>query len=294
MLKRESEMDIFTLYVGQGSLAAVRAGDEAIIVDAHMPDSEDVTQEQIERSLDSYLAKKRVRGLILTGLDKDHACPAGVESILSKYQPDWVMYPTYYKDTETASEVFRIIVKHEKRREKTAYPMKRNSVRVDKVDSRILPGLATCFTLELFSPHMDDMDSSNNSSIVIKLTGLDPSGFSYLVTGDTETARWETINRIFGKYISVQVLAAPHHGAISGMHAGMLLSVNPDTVLVSAGVDSSYGHPHGRAISAYQRIAQHVFATNAGPEGTCLFTRRVGNTFETRLVRHFDPVAANA
>jgi hypothetical protein len=31
-------MDIFTLYAGQGSLAAVRAGDEAIIVDAHMPD----------------------------------------------------------------------------------------------------------------------------------------------------------------------------------------------------------------------------------------------------------------
>jgi beta-lactamase superfamily II metal-dependent hydrolase len=287
-------MDVFTLYAGQGSLAAVRAGDEAIIIDAHMPDCEDVTQIQIEQSLDSYLSKKKVRGLILTGLDKDHACPAGVESILTKYQPDWVMYPTYYKDTDTASEVFRIIVKHEKRRERTAYPLKRKSVRVDNVDSRILQGLATCFTFELFSPHMNDMDSSNNSSIVIKLTGLDPSGFSYLVTGDTETARWDTINRIFGRYISADVLASPHHGARSGMHAGMLLSVNPNTVLISAGIESSYGHPHSHAVEAYQRVARHVFATNAGPEGTCLFTRRDGNDFKTHLVRHFERVAANA
>src|SRR5713226_10744841 len=98
-------MDVFTLYVGQGSLAAVRAGNEAVIVDAHMPECDDVTSEQIEKSLNSYLSKSKVRGLILTGLDRDHACPAGVEYILSKYQPDWIMYPKYYKDTDTASEI---------------------------------------------------------------------------------------------------------------------------------------------------------------------------------------------
>jgi hypothetical protein len=101
-----------------------------------------------------------------------------------------------------------------------------------------------------------------------------------------------TINRIFGRYISADVLAAPHHGARCGMHAGMLLSVSPNTVLISAGVDSSYGHPHSHAVEAYRRVAQHVFATNAGPEGTCLLTRRDGNDFKTHLVRHFDPVAA--
>ena len=76
-------MDIFTLYVGQGSLAAVRAGNEAVIVDAHMPECDDVTSEQIEKSLDHCFAKSNVRGLILTGLDRDHACPTGVESILT-------------------------------------------------------------------------------------------------------------------------------------------------------------------------------------------------------------------
>ena len=283
-------MDVFTLYVGQGALAAVRAGDEAIIVDAHMPDCDDITQEQIEKSLDSYLSKRNVRGLILTGLDRDHACPAGVDSILTRYQPDWIMYPKYYKDTDAAAEVFASIAKHEKRREKTRHPLTRHSVRVDQVDSRNLAGLATYFTFELFSPHMDDMDSSNNSSIVLKVTGLDETGFSYLITGDTETERWESINRFFGKYLSSPVMAASHHGAHSGVNARTLLHVSPHTVLISAGVDNSYGHPDASAIRVYEKVAKRVYSTHAG-DGTCLFTRRLGQDFDTRLVRHFDRVA---
>lgn len=141
-------MDIFTLYVGQGALAAIRAGGEAVVVDAHMPSADEVTQEQIEESLAYYLRRTQVLGLILTGLDKDHACPAGVDSILAKHTPDWVMYPKYYKETDTASEVFDIIARHEKRREKTSHPLKRQSVRLDRVDSRRLGDLTKHFTLD--------------------------------------------------------------------------------------------------------------------------------------------------
>jgi len=286
-------MDIFTLYVGQGALTAIRAGDEAIIVDAHMPNSEDVCQDQIEQSLASYLSKSKVRGLILTGLDKDHACPAGVESILIEYEPDWVMYPTYYKDTDAASDVFRIVAAQVKRREKTSRPLTRESVRVDNVESRHLTGLANYFTLELFSPHMEDMDSSNNSSIVLKLTGIDQMGFSYLITGDTETERWDGINRYFGKYLSAPVMAGSHHGSRTGINAKTLLHVSPHTVLISAGVDNSYGHPDGVAVQAYRQVATQVFCTNADSNGICFLTRRVNGGFETRAVQHFGRRAAN-
>jgi integrative and conjugative element protein (TIGR02256 family) len=284
--KKGVSMDVFTLYVGQGSLAAVRAGNEAIIVDAHMPDCDEITSPQIEKSLDVYLAKSKVRGLILTGLDRDHACPAGVEYILMKYEPEWVMYPKYYKDTDAAGEVFDIITRHEKRREETSNPLLRKSVRVDRVDSRQLTGLATNFTFELFSPHMDDMDCSNNSSIVLKLTGLDPKGFSYLITGDTEKERWDSINRFFGKYLASDVMAASHHGGRSGLDPASLVAVNPNTVLISAGVDNSYGHPDGSAVKVYASVARHVFSTTA-EGGMCLLTRRLGDDYDTHLVQHF-------
>lgn len=279
-------MDIFTLYVGQGALAAVRVGDEAIIVDAHMPDTDEVTSGQIRQSLSDYVASYHVRGLVLTGLDGDHAHADGVDRVLTDHEPDWVMYPKCYKDTDCAAEVFASIGRHEKRRAKTAHPLVRHSVRVDKLESRRIDGLADHFTFELFSPHIGDMDSSNNSSIVLKVTGLDKIAFSYLITGDTETERWDSINRFFGKYLRSDVMAAPHHGSKNGVNAQTLLHVAPNTVLISAGVDNQYGHPDSVAVKAYRAVAKHVFATNVPPDGTCLFTRRLGDDFETILVRH--------
>jgi len=280
-------MQLLTLYVGQGSLSAVRAGNEVILVDAHMPDIEDhITPEEIEATLDVFIGERTVRGLILTGLDRDHACPTGVESILTRYEPDWVMYPKYYKDTEAATDVFATIAREVARREETQRPLMRHSVRVDNVDSRNLAELAANFTFELFSPHMDDMDSSNNSSIVLKLVGTDATGFSYLITGDTETERWDSINKYFGKYLVSDVMAASHHGSRNGVNAKTLLSVNPNTVLISAGVENSYGHPDSVAVNAYQKVAKHVYTTNSVDDGACLFTRRAGQDFETVLVAH--------
>jgi beta-lactamase superfamily II metal-dependent hydrolase len=279
-------MDVFTLYVGQGNLSATRSGNEAIVIDAHMPNAEDVSRIQIKESLHEYLNGHQVRGLILTGLDKDHACPSGVESILQDYQPDWIMYPKYYKDTYAADDVFRIIDKEEKRRARTQHPLVRKSVRVDRPDLRALNELATQFSLELFSPHMEDMDCSNNSSIVLKITGMDQEGFRYLITGDTETERWEGINDYFSRYLSADVIAAPHHGSRTGVNAQTLIQVDPDTVIISAGVGNCYGHPDAAAMAAYLKAAKRVYCTNASPSGTCFLTRKAKGKIETFAVSH--------
>ena len=223
-------------------------------------------------------------GLILTGFDSDHCHPGGVELVLSKFEPDWVMYPKYFKDTDCATEVFGIIDKHKRRRESTSHPLGKISVRLDKINSRTLSGLSAQFTYELFSPHIDDMDNSNNSSIVLKLSAGGATGFSYLITGDTEKPRWERINELFDHGLRADVMAAPHHGAISGAHPKTGLLVSPNTVLISAGVDSQYGHPNSQAVAFYRRVAKHVFTTNV-EGGVSLFTRRAGDDFETLLVR---------
>ncbi len=129
------------------------------------------------------------------------------------------------------------------------------------------------------------MSSPNNSSIVLKVTGFDPTGFRYLITGDTETERWDKINRFFGSHLASDVLSAPHHGSRNGVNAKNLLLINPDTVLISAGVDSCYGHSDPKAVQAYRAVAKHIFTTNAA-EGTCLFTRLVGSDFQTVTLRH--------
>ena len=80
---------------------------EAIIVDACMPPSDDDTVVYLKGALAAFLKNHSVQGLILTGFDEDHSAAMGVGLILKKYRPDWIMYPTCYKDTDEAKNVFR-------------------------------------------------------------------------------------------------------------------------------------------------------------------------------------------
>lgn len=278
-------MDIATLYVGQGSLAVVRTATEALIVDAHYPETPEVTREQISATLRHLLQGRRVVGLMLTGLDRDHAHPDGVQAILEDFAPDWVMYPTYYKETDSADDVFAEINAHVRRRAASTRPLRKVSVRVDRVESRQLSGLSASMDLELFSPHIEDMDSSNNSSIVVKVTGREHPSFSYLITGDTETERWETMARLFGGALKSDVLAAPHHGSRTGVSPVALLKIAPELILVSAGVESQFDHPHPEAVRVYSTLGT-IHATNAGGQPTCLLTRRTPAGLETRAFYH--------
>ncbi len=147
-----------------------------------------------------------------------------------------------------------------------------------------MTGLSSKFAFELFSPHVEDMDSSNNSSIVLKLTGEGLGGFSYLITGDTENERWNTIDRLFGVSLRSDVMAAPHHGSKTGVNTGSLLHIEPNTVLISAGVHNQYGHPDPQAVKVYSRVAKHVYSTSHVRGGVSLLTVARSNDFDTQFI----------
>ncbi|HVA65317.1 MAG TPA: hypothetical protein VNK24_00140 [Elusimicrobiota bacterium] len=275
-------MEVITVNVGQGALAIVRHNSEAIIIDSRIPPAGDETVAYVKGVMATWLRDHRVRGLILTGFDSDHADVTGVGLVLKKYRPDWVMYPKYYKDTEEASKVFKLIEEQVKERAVTSAPLERISVRLDNLNSRIIQGISDQFECELFSPHIEDMDSSNNSGIVIRLRGRGPGGFSYLITGDTEAGRWDTIHRLFGSSLKSDVMAAPHHGSKNGVHPGALLKIAPHTILISAGVDNQYGHPDSAAVQVYSKVASKVFGTMV-QGGKSLATARDGGDFTTQL-----------
>lgn len=276
-------MNIITVNVGQGSLAVIRHGGEAIIVDSRIPPSDDQTVTYVKGMLATSLKDHDVKGFILTGFDSDHSDVTGAAIILKKYRPDWVMYPKYYKDSEEAKSLFKLIAEQEQERRTTTSPLRRVSVTLDRLDSRQITGLSSCFDFELFSPHVEDMNCSNNCSIVLKVTGLGTGGFSYLITGDTESDRWETISKFFGESLKSQVLAAPHHGSKNAVHPESLLHVDPHTVLISAGVGNQYGHPDQEALQVYKRVAKYVFATNMN-NGVSLFTHPGTIELETEVI----------
>lgn len=273
-------MDLITVNVGQGSLAIVRHGSEAIVIDARMPPSGDETVASVKRHLAKFLKGFYLRGVILTGLDADHSDVRCLAILLRKYRPDWVLLPDCSKDTACSADVMDLLDSEEAERSGTSSPLTVMAVTTASVTPAELTKLSSVFSFELFSPHADDMTSSNNSSLVVRITGIGPGGFSYLVTGDTENDRWATINRTFGKRLSSHVLAAPHHGARDATNAETLHLVSPNTILISAGVDNQYGHPDSSVVQAYLSIADHVSGTHV--DGGCsLHTAPKNDDFRT-------------
>jgi beta-lactamase superfamily II metal-dependent hydrolase len=263
--KGGAKMEVFTLYVGQGSLAVVTGESEAIVIDSCIPPSTDKNAEFMKAALSKILAGKNVVGLMLTGFDADHADPPGVAWILRKYRPSWVMYPKYKKFTGTAGEVFKIIKEAGEQRANSDRPLIRHSIRLDRVEDRTFDGITREWDIVVFSPHPEDMSSSNNSSLVAKIVPKWWStGFRYLITGDTENPRWGSINRIFGKELRAEVMAAPHHGSKNAINPDTLLLVKPDFALINAGVDNQFGHPHEEAMDLYAKAGARVFSTHTG------------------------------
>ncbi len=256
-------MEILTINVGQGAFVVVRDPDEAVIIDTRIPSGGDRSTEYVKGALALAVKDRNVRGLVLTGFDRDHADVSGVAISLRKYRPDWVMYPMYKKPTAAATAVFDVIRDEEQSRRSTRQPLERLSIRLDKLESRKAPAGALCsaMSFELFSPHPDGMDSSNDSSLVAKISSR---VLTYLVTGDAEVGRWETIGRLFRGGLKSDVMAAPHHGSRNGAHLAALQHIQPHTVLISAGVGNSYGHPHREALAAFRAVGAEVHSTHEG------------------------------
>lgn len=256
-------VNIYTLYVGQGNLAVVVGKDEAVIVDCHIPPANDEHAEFVKASLAKIVKDKNVVGLILTGFDADHADPVGLAWVLRKYQPAWIMYPKYKKLSGTAGRVFQIIKEVQVQRAASATPLKRLSVRLDMVPDRVVDGISSEWKFELFSPHPEEMNSSNNCSLVVKMIPK-TSGFTYLITGDTEAPRWEAMSKVFKDKLQAKVLAAPHHGSRNAIHKPALELISPSIVLISAGVENQFGHPHAEALEAYSSTWASVHSTHKG------------------------------
>lgn len=258
-------MRLYTLNVGQGCFAVITFGDEVVAIDCRIPGPSDEAAETVVGVLPGLLRDRKLVGVVLTGFDVDHADPKGIGILVGRYLPRWIMYPGYFKSGGFATRVFTAIRKAEKERSDSAWSLERISVRLDRDAGRVYEDLSKHLRFEVFSPHPADMSTSNNSSLVVR---IDPKpghdGFSYLVTGDTENPRWESINRIFGRRLKSDVMAAPHHGSRGAINEKTMSLVRPETVIVSAGGNNTYGHPHPEAIACYQAGGAEVLSTHQG------------------------------
>lgn len=92
------------------------------------------------------------------------------------------------------------------------------------------------------------LDSDNDRSLVLLVTIGDRR---VLLTGDIEEPAEAWLVRS-GQPLTADVLVAPHHGSRSSSSEPFLAAVDPAVVVISAGAENRYGHPHPGVIEHYE------------------------------------------
>lgn len=105
-----------------------------------------------------------------------------------------------------------------------------------------------------------DFNQENNNSIVAR---LEYGRFSMLFPGDAENDEQQWLLRFYADLLDSDILEAAHHGADNGISPGWLEATSPQAIVISAGVNGSYHHPHKAAVERYEVVAPgQLYCTN--------------------------------
>ena len=89
----------------------------------------------------------------------------------------------------------------------------------------------------------DQQDRRNNASLVIRAR-FEKTAF--LLTGDIMAEAEKGLVQREGLQLASTVLFAPHHGSRTSSSAGLIAAVQPQTVVISAGVNNRLASPMPR------------------------------------------------
>lgn len=103
------------------------------------------------------------------------------------------------------------------------------------------------------------LPDTNDASVVMRVVYGDTA---FMLTGDAPV--WVE-DRIIARYgtaaLESDVLKAGHHGSKTSTGASFLAAVDPDTVVISAGRDNSYGHPHEEVVERIRASGTSLVST---------------------------------
>lgn len=233
----KENLEVHFIDVGQGDATLIRQGEHAMLIDAG--DNSKGTAVQ------AYLQMQNIEKLdyvIGTHPDSDHI--GGLDVILYKFEWDTVMMPDVDKDTRTYEDVIKVIQD------------KNRQVTVPKAGETYSLGMAE-FTI--VCPQKNDYgDNSNNYSIGLR---LEFGENHFLFTGDAEEEAEQDM-LASGMDLSADVFKAAHHGSDTANTEDFLETVDPDAVVISCGVENSYGHPRAAVMNQLRQMGVEVYRTD--------------------------------
>jgi len=228
-------------------------GDAILITSPH--GQEIMIDGGIDMSVLSSLSKVRpfwdntIEMLIITHPDADHYY--GAVEILKRYKVKTLVVSGVVKDDPKYAELYSLA------QQKNSEVIIANSSTDLLVDGLLFDILRPENFIYGSREH-----NGNNDSIIIRFSYKE---YSILLTGDIEAStEYELLKS--GIDIQSQMLKVPHHGSRSSSSIGFIKAVNPKTVIITAGTENRFGHPHEDIVQRYLDLGVEVRSTKT--EGT--------------------------
>lgn len=241
--KEQQVLAVTFLNVGQGdSILIETPSGKQILVDGG-PDRS-VLRElpkvigPLDRSLDL---------IVETHPDKDHI--AGLTDVFERYKVGAFLNPGIPNDTSYTKTLVR------------AVESEPGVVRVEvRRGMRLHLGNGAYADVLYPDRDVDDVET-NMGSVVLQVVYGETE---FMLTGDApiNVERW--LVSLDGEALQSDVLKAGHHGSRTSTDEAWLKKVNPTYVVISAGLNNSYGHPHAEVVSRIQDFGATLLQTTNG------------------------------
>lgn len=232
---------VYYFDVGQGDATLINGpGGENILLDGG-PDLSVVYA--LGQALPFY--DRQIDLLILTHPDYDHLI--GLIEVIKRYQVRQIVINGILDDSP-------------------AYQYFLQTIEDKKIDLDVVQagenftwsGFKVEILYPFFSLANQIVADNNASSLVIKITY---GKIGLLFTGDLPLAQ-EAELIASGLDLQSQAVKAGHHGSKTSTGLAFLRAVNPAWVIISAGRDNRYGHPHYRVLSSIKKVGAEALRTD--------------------------------
>lgn len=203
----------------------------------------------------------KLNKLILTHGDEDHI--GGAAGIMENIKIEQILVPEMKEKSENEEDVIKL-----------ARKMQIEVKEVSKSDFWTAGGIK----FFVLSPEKNYTGERNGGSIVIYSELADKG---WLFTGDlTEEAEKELVSQY--PDLKIDVLKAGHHGSKTSTSSSFLQHYRPSTVLISAGENNRFGHPHEETLERLNEVGAKVYRTDLHGAIIYSFTEKSG-TFSSFL-----------
>lgn len=240
----EANLKVHFIDVGQADCILIESSNKYMLVDAG-----NNADEELLLSYLNNLGIKKLEYVIGTHPHEDHI--GSLDAVIRNYEIGKVILPEKEHTTRTFENVLDAIEEKNLR------------ITKPKVGDKYNIGDAS---FVIIAPNADYKEELNDWSVGIKLTLEDTS---FVMCGDAEKdAEKDILSN--GIDLKADVLKLGHHGSRTSSSKDFVDGVDPSYIVITCGMDNSYGHPHKETMNWLKKRGIPFFRTDM--QGTIIAT----------------------